>query len=90
MQPYYLAYHASDNRDLLARYGALCSRLMAAWQTANLPPVATRTSGPIRVGIASAHLREHSVWNAIVKGWVKHLDRRRFELYRGCRSGTGS
>ena len=37
--------------------------------------------GPVRVGIASAQLRDHSVWNAIVKGWVRHLDKTRFELY---------
>ena len=80
-QPFHLAYQAANNREPMARYGALCARLMAPWQNRHLPAMATRTKGPIRVGIASAHLREHSVWNAIVKGWVKHLDRRRFELY---------
>ncbi len=81
MQPYYLAYQATGNRDLLARYGALCARLMVPWQKDHVPAIAARASGPVRVGIASAQLREHSVWNAIVKGWVKHLDKRRFELY---------
>jgi predicted O-linked N-acetylglucosamine transferase (SPINDLY family) len=33
------------------------------------------------VGIASAQIRDHSVWNAISKGWVKHLDKKRFELH---------
>ena len=81
MQPYYLAYQATANRDLLARYGALCARLMARWQKTHVPAIGTRATGPIRVGIASAQLRDHSVWNAIVKGWVRHLDRQRFELY---------
>ena len=81
MQPYYLAYHASNNRDLLARYGTLCTRLMASWQKQHVPPIASHAAAPIRIGIASAQLREHSVWNAIVKGWVKHLDKRRFEMY---------
>ena len=80
-QPFYLAYQASSNRDLLARYGAMCARLMAPWQKAHVPPLGTRAPGPIRVGIASAQLRDHSVWNAIVKGWVRHLDKTRFELY---------
>ena len=81
MQPYYLAYQATGNRDLLARYGALCARLMAPWQKEHVPAIEMRATGPIRVGIASAQLRQHSVWNAIIKGWVKHLDKRRFELY---------
>jgi predicted O-linked N-acetylglucosamine transferase (SPINDLY family) len=34
----------------------------------------------IRVGIVSAHIYEHSVWSALIKGWVRHLDRRRFDV----------
>ena len=82
MQPFYLAYHELNNRDLLARYGSLCSRLAASWQKSHVEgPVPRSMGGPIRVGIASAQLRDHSVWNAIVKGWVKHLDKKRFELH---------
>jgi len=81
-QPFYLAYQAANNRDLLHRYGALCERLMAQWQRQNsLAPRATTLRSPLRVGIASAHLLDHSVWNAVVKGWVKHLDKSRFRLY---------
>lgn len=80
-QPFYLAYQPYNNRELLARHGALCARLMAPWQTRNVPiAVHPANHKRIRVGFASAHLRDHSVWNAIGKGWVKHLDRRRFEL----------
>jgi predicted O-linked N-acetylglucosamine transferase (SPINDLY family) len=32
------------------------------------------------VGIVSAHLRNHSVWNAIIQGWFRHMDANRFEL----------
>ncbi len=81
MQPYYLAYQPTSNRELLARYGALCARLMAPSQKQHVPALAARAAGPVRVGIASAQLRDHSVWNAIVKGWVRHLDKTRFELY---------
>jgi protein O-GlcNAc transferase len=83
-QPFYLAYHAEDNRELLQRYGALCSRLMAPWQAQFVPagPSSSRdTRLPIRVGIASAHLVNHSVWNALIKGWVKHMDPLRFQLH---------
>lgn len=81
-QPFYLAYHDEDNRPLLARYGALCARLMAAWRThKGLRPPAKGGHLPIRVGIVSAHVRSHSVWNAILKGWVENLDPARFELH---------
>ena len=80
-QPFYLAYQEEDNRDLLARYGALCARLMGVWQeAAGLRRVAHVTRAEIRVGIVSAHIRDHSVWNAIVKGWLQRLDRSRFDV----------
>ncbi len=40
-----------------------------------------RRSARIRVGIVSAHVCDHSVWNAITKGWFQHLDQGRFELH---------
>jgi len=80
-QPFYLAYQEEDHRDLLARYGALCTRLMGTWQeAAGLRRAAMVTRAEIRVGIVSAHIRDHSVWNAIVKGWLQRLDRSRFDL----------
>jgi predicted O-linked N-acetylglucosamine transferase (SPINDLY family) len=82
-QPYYLAYQDLDNRALLAGYGALCATLMQQWrdaQPAIVGPASARPRGRIRVGIVSAHLRHHSVWNAITKGWVLGLDPARFEL----------
>jgi Flp pilus assembly protein TadD len=80
-QPFYLSYHEADNRDLLSRYGTLAGRLMQHWQRAQAPPPVRRTMAKrVRVGIVSAHFTDHSVWNALVKGWVRHLDRERFEL----------
>ena len=81
-QPFALAYQEKDNRELLVRHGELCARLMSRWHEAQrlgIPSV-TRTTGPVRVGIVSAHFREHSVWNAILKGWFQRLDPTRFEL----------
>lgn len=90
-QPFYLAYHEVSNRDLLARYGKLCASLMQGWQrAAGLAPPAPgergaperlRRASRIRVGIVSAHISDHSVWLAFVRGWVQRLDRRRFELH---------
>jgi protein O-GlcNAc transferase len=80
--PFYLAYHEGNNRDLLQRYGALCTRVMASWLGAQRPAAlaGTRRSGLVRVGVVSAHLQDHSVWNALVKGWFQQLDRTRFAL----------
>jgi protein O-GlcNAc transferase len=54
---------------------------MGGWQrVSDLPQIARVTRADLRVGIVSAHVRDHSVWNAIVKGWLQHLDRQRFDL----------
>ena len=81
-QPFYLAYHPVDARPLLAPYGALVARLMASGVQA---PHAATVAAPagarkLRVGIAAAQVRDHSVWNAITRGWVRHFDRERIDL----------
>ena len=82
-KPFYLAYHPVDARPLLAPYGKTAVRLMAAGaQTpprpaAPLPPLGERK---LRVGIATAQVRDHSVWNAITRGWVRNFDRERIAL----------
>lgn len=81
-QPFHLAYQEENNRDLLGRYGTLCCRLMNGWQQRNKfqvdPPPPGRSR--LRVGIISAHIHKHSVWSAIVKGWLEQIDRQRFEI----------
>ena len=81
-QPYFLAYIAGNHRDVLSQYGDLCVRLMDTWakQTGVLPP-APRRGGKLRVGIVSAHIHGHSVWHTLVRGWIEHLDRAKFELH---------
>jgi len=80
--PFYLAYCEEDNRDLQQRHGALCARVMAGWLSRQKLPRddAKRQEGIIRVGVVSAHFHNHSVWNALIKGWFEHLDRKRFAL----------
>jgi predicted O-linked N-acetylglucosamine transferase (SPINDLY family) len=86
-QPFFLAYQPFNNRDLLRRYGEIC----ADWMT-TLPAATTqRENGSrrsssvegrkLRVGIAAAHIHEHSVWNAITRGWIYQLDPAQFELH---------
>ncbi len=82
-QPFYLAYQEEQNREILARYGALCARLMKYWlDEQKLSQGSGDSHNPlVRVGVVSAYIRNHSCWNAIVKGWVRHLDRSRIELH---------
>jgi predicted O-linked N-acetylglucosamine transferase (SPINDLY family) len=81
--PFYLAYQPTNNRGLLSAYGKLCAKIMRRWQDQQLPWPRPRGAGelPVRVGIVSAYVRHHSVWNAIVKGWIAHLDRKSIELH---------
>ena len=78
LQPFYLAYQEESNRELLSEYGKLCTRLMQNWwDRQQFAPVKRTPGHTIRVGIVSAQIRDHSVWNAIIRGWCRHLDRRR-------------
>ncbi len=80
--PFYLAYQEVNNVEILSQYGALCTRLMAHWQQAQrLAPAPQRPDGKIHIGIVSAYFRDHSVWNAILKGLCRHIDRDRFALH---------
>jgi predicted O-linked N-acetylglucosamine transferase (SPINDLY family) len=80
-QPYYLAYHEANHRSALGDYGSLCSSLMAGWaRKAGLSTPVRRRPPKWRVGIVSAHVHSHSVWHALIRGWIEHLDPARFEL----------
>jgi predicted O-linked N-acetylglucosamine transferase (SPINDLY family) len=80
-QPFYLAYQEEDHRAPIARYGALCASLMGTWFAATGWPALTRvTRAQARIGIASAHIRDHSIWHAIIKGWLENIDRERFDV----------
>ena len=79
--PFYLAYQERNNRQLLSRFGTLCSDLMQQWAEKHRIRLPISNAGPlIRVGIVSAHIYSHSVWTAIVKGWVSHLNRNNFSI----------
>jgi predicted O-linked N-acetylglucosamine transferase (SPINDLY family) len=78
--PFRLAYQEEDNRELLARYGALSAGVMRKWHASQPSPAGRAKTSAIRVGVVSAHVYDQSVWSAIVKGWLQRLDRDRFEL----------
>ena len=82
-QPFYIAYQARNNVAPLSLYGRLCAALMAQWQAAapaQVPAPARDASARVRVGIVSSQVFAHSVWQAIVRGWVEELDRERFDV----------
>jgi len=80
-QPYYLAYRAENHRAVLSRYGDLCTKLMATWaKKVGVPPPAAAHTGKCRLGIVSAHILSHSVWHALVRGWVEHLPAEDFDI----------
>jgi predicted O-linked N-acetylglucosamine transferase (SPINDLY family) len=82
-QPFYLAYAAQNHRDALREYGGLCTRMMAGWASkAGLPsPADLVQRAKCKLGIVSAHIGNHSVWHAVVRGWVEHLDPKKFEVH---------
>ncbi len=85
LQPFFLAYQEFNNRDLLTRYGGLCAQLMSRWLqrvplSAPAPAGGSSGRGPIRVGVVSAQVRDHSVYRALVRGWLQQLDRAQVEM----------
>ncbi|MGO9852595.1 MAG: tetratricopeptide repeat protein [Steroidobacteraceae bacterium] len=81
LQPFVLAYQEFDNRDLLAAYGSICASSMAEWRrTVGLDAQVPEVRAKIRVAIVSAHVHRHAVHQAITRGWLRALDRSRFEL----------
>jgi len=81
-QPYHLAYQGVDNKALLSLYGGICSKLMSTWsKDLGLQRKPRGLRSKIKIGIVSDQIRYHSVWNAITKGFVTHLDRNEFDLH---------
>jgi protein O-GlcNAc transferase len=82
VQPFFLAYQEKNNRDLLLCYGRLCRRVMEYWQSTHAINLKELVNGEkIKVGIVSGHVRSHSVWDAIVKGWLLNFDSSKFEWH---------
>jgi protein O-GlcNAc transferase len=82
---FYLSYQEQSNKSLLQRYRrASHSQLARIGQTntpRSAPPRTDALSPRCRLGIASAHVFEHSVFAALVQGWLRCLDRTRFEIH---------
>ena len=82
-RPFLLAYRGEEDCELMRTYGRVCTTLMGQWQCSAGISTYTRTySSPsrLRVGIVSEYIRNHSVYNAITRGWLRGLDRKRFAI----------
>jgi protein O-GlcNAc transferase len=83
-QFFYLSYREDSNKALLERYRRASSRQLARLHPAPLSPARAGVAGDaprkLRLGFVSAHVFDHSVFNAILKGWLRCLDRSRFEI----------
>lgn len=84
-QPFYLPYQGMNDRELLMRHGDLVCRAVESAYSGQAIGKGHRPrpdgEGKIRVGVVMGFFREHSVWKAILKGWMANLDRSRFALY---------
>ena len=83
--PFLLAYREENHQSMLAHYGATCALLARSWQAAlDIPAVPLGTPreppGRLRIGLVSPFFSRHSVWHAILKGWIKSINREHFEL----------
>jgi predicted O-linked N-acetylglucosamine transferase (SPINDLY family) len=79
---FFLAYQEADHLSLLRRFGTACAALMGRWQlSAGMPR--PQGAGPYprrpRVGIVSAFIREHSVYRALIDGWLQGFSAERIE-----------
>jgi len=85
-QLFYLSYEERSNKALLTRYRRVPSAQLAALTSAAGADPATRAipggdwPARFRLGFASAHVFDHSVYNALLKGWLECLDRARLEI----------
>ena len=81
-QPFYLAYRPAAVTALLSRYGDLvCAEAAAHWQ----PGIAESSSvrpprERIRIAVVSGQVRQHPVWDVVLRGIVANLDRQRFDV----------
>ena len=81
-QPFYLAYRPEDVRDLLCRYGDLaCNAAAMHWTPRASPsPFGHSSRDRARFLVVSGQVRQHPVWDVILRGVIAHLDRSRFEI----------
>ena len=84
-QPFfYISYREESNRELLQRYRALSTERLARSTGIGgvrcAGPAADASRPRFKLGIVSAQVFDHSVFNAITQGWLQCLNRNEFEI----------
>ncbi|MEY4668860.1 MAG: hypothetical protein RL518_1559 [Pseudomonadota bacterium] len=80
-QPFFLAYQAMNNRMLQTIYGEMIATAMQ--RAMKLPPPAPTkpiVGRPVKVGIVSGFFRDHSNYKIPIRGWLRNLDRKKFQI----------
>ncbi len=78
---FYLSYQEQPNKTLLQRFRSASVRCVAKIAGADqAPPASGAETRRFRLAIVSAHVFDHAVFNAVVQGWLRQLDRREFEI----------
>ena len=80
-QPFYLAYQAMNDRSLQMMYGEMISHVMSkALRMTSIPSPTPVTNRRVKIGFVSGFFRNHSNYKIPIRGWLKNLDRKKFEL----------
>ncbi|MEN6486450.1 MAG: tetratricopeptide repeat protein [Syntrophobacteraceae bacterium] len=87
-QPFFLAYQGYNDRELQGLYGSLVCGAMARGYSPARPASPPAAYEKVRVGIVSGFFCRHTVWKLLIEGWLRRLDRGRFEVF-GYHTGTG-
>lgn len=79
---FYLSYQEECNRTLLVRFRRPLAERLADFVPRPRADAGVHSSArrSFRVGFISAHVFDHSVYTAILAGWLRGLSRARFEL----------
>ncbi len=77
-QPFFLPYQGELDAGLQARYGGLMARIQPAHGLDLADP--PRPGERVRLGIVSGFFCEHTVWRLMLKGWLREIDRDRFDV----------
>lgn len=77
---FYASYHEVSNLPLLRRYRRASAARLAPYTPPAAAPPGPYPAGRLRLGIVSAQVGDHSVFNAITRGWLETIDRERIEI----------
>jgi len=79
-QFFYASYQEVPNLPLLRRYRCASAARLGCYAPTAPAPRGPQTAARFRLGIVSAQVADHSVFNAMTRGWLETIDRQRFEI----------